>query len=369
MFSWRWLALSGNVHKRHDKKQRRTNSFRPRVGELEDRLTPSGFGGGVESFLGSHSGPATHLHVATPGSVHAGDSFDVVVAAETASNRIATGYTGTIHFSLGTSDAGASLPADYTFLPKDHGIHVFHVTLGAVGDQTIAATDTTTSTITGSAALTITPAAEATQFLVHLPEHVVPGVPVNVTVVAADASKHIVKGYTGTVHFTSTDGAAALPSDYTFTAADHGKHTFKVTFGTTGAQSVTAADTATGSTVAGTGKTTVETVGEVTHFGVFSFGGALAGFATPVVVVALDASNHIVANYVGTVHITSSDGAATLPADYTFTASDHGRHVFSVTFATPGKQTVTATDSTTGVVAITGTTKVRVFADLGGGGD
>ena len=53
--------------------------------------------------------------------------------------------------------------------------------------------------------------------------------------------------------------------------------------------------------------------------------------------------------YVGTVHFTSSDSSAGLPADYTFTGSgsglDNGIHTFIVTFNTPGTQTVTATDT------------------------
>jgi adhesin/invasin len=36
----------------------------------------------------------------------------------------------------------------------------------------------------------------------------------------------VVTGYTGTIHFTSTDGTASLPANYTFTAADKGVHTF-----------------------------------------------------------------------------------------------------------------------------------------------
>ena len=36
----------------------------------------------------------------------------------------------------------------------------------------------------------------------------------------------MVTGYTGTVHFTSTDNTATLPANYTFTAADKGVHTF-----------------------------------------------------------------------------------------------------------------------------------------------
>jgi len=36
----------------------------------------------------------------------------------------------------------------------------------------------------------------------------------------------VVTGYTGTIHFRSTDIRAGLPADYTFTAADKGVHTF-----------------------------------------------------------------------------------------------------------------------------------------------
>ena len=54
-------------------------------------------------------------------------------------------------------------------------------------------------------------------------------------------------GYTGTVHFTSTDSAATLPADYTFTGGDAGTHTFTltITLNTAGAQTITATDTGT----------------------------------------------------------------------------------------------------------------------------
>jgi hypothetical protein len=93
------------------------------------------------------------------------------------------------------------------------------------------------------------------------------------------------------------------------------------------------------------------------------------GQATPVLVVALDASNHVVPGYTGTVALTSSDQSATLPANYTFQAGDHGFHVFQVTFATTGPQTVTATDTTNS--SVTGTATVLVgqpATGIGGGG-
>jgi len=48
-----------------------------------------------------------------------------------------------------------------------------------------------------------------------------------VTVTAFDQYGNIATGYTGTVHFGSSDGQAVLPApDYTFAGADEGFHAF-----------------------------------------------------------------------------------------------------------------------------------------------
>jgi uncharacterized delta-60 repeat protein len=183
------------------------------------------------------------------------------------------------------------------------------------------------------------------------------GTPFAVTVRALDAQNNVVPGYTGTVHFTSTDGRATLPGNYTFTAADTGVHTFSVTLATPGNQTVTATDIASGIT----GNTTVTVTAVATHFSVMpSATTVTAGVAFTITVQALDAQNNRVTSYTGTVHFTSSDGRAALPGNYTFTAADAGVHTFSVTLATPGNQTVTATDTSSG---ITGHTTVTVVAN------
>ena len=60
------------------------------------------------------------------------------------------------------------------------------------------------------------------------------GTPYTETVTAEDNLGETATGYTGTVHFSSTDVQAGLPADYTFTAADAGSHTFTVTLKTAG---------------------------------------------------------------------------------------------------------------------------------------
>jgi len=72
-----------------------------------------------------------------------------------------------------------------------------------------------------------------------------------------------------------------------------------------------------------------------------------AGLPFSITVTAYDAYNNIATGYQGTVHFTSSDGLATLPKNYAFTASDEGVHTFGngMTLRTSGTQTITAFDA------------------------
>jgi hypothetical protein len=65
------------------------------------------------------------------------------------------------------------------------------------------------------------------------------GTPFTVTVTAKDPYNNLATGFTGTAHFTSSDGAAVPPGDYTFTAADAGVHKFQPVLKTSGPQSLT----------------------------------------------------------------------------------------------------------------------------------
>jgi hypothetical protein len=91
--------------------------------------------------------------------------------------------------------------------------------------------------------------ASASAFVVTAPATATAGTAFNVTVKAVDTFGQTALGYTGTVHFGSTDGQAVLPGNYAFTGGDAGQHTFTsgVTLETAGSQTVTATDTATSS--------------------------------------------------------------------------------------------------------------------------
>jgi CSLREA domain-containing protein len=120
------------------------------------------------------------------------------------------------------------------------------------GGYSVAANLTGTGLATpASFTLTNLPGAVATLTVSGYPPSVVASFPNPFTVTAVDQYGNTVPGYTGTVRFTSTDPRAALPADYPFLAADAGAHPFSAAFGTAGAQSLTATDTAT-ATITGT---------------------------------------------------------------------------------------------------------------------
>src|SRR5262249_50207785 len=150
--------------------------------------------------------------------------------------------------------------------------------------------------------------------------------------------------------------------NYSFTPADHGTHIFTTTLNGPGTQTLTATDTA-NSTVTGTQT-------GITVMGVPATVLSITGFSLPVTagtpgtftVSLFDAAGHIVLSYRGTVHFTTSDAQAVLPADYTFTAADGGVHTFSATLKTAGARTLTVTDTASGGLSGTwaGTTELAI---------
>src|SRR5262249_42800956 len=70
-----------------------------------------------------------------------------------------------------------------------------------------------------------------------------------------------------------------------------------------------------------------------------------AGVVQSLTLTARDAYGNVATAYTGTVHFTSSDAKAVLPADYTFSTGDNGVHTFSASLRTAGTQSLTATDT------------------------
>jgi hypothetical protein len=160
-----------------------------------------------------------------------------------------------------------------------------------------------------------------------LPSSVVAGSPQTLTLGALTAGGNAAASYTGTVHFTSSDPTAQLPSDYTYSAGDAGTHTFTITVETAGPQTVTVADTVMPSLNA-------------SQFTMVGFG---ANFN--IAAVAGSGQSAVVSTAFSTpfsVRVTDAYGNTVSGATAVFTAPGSGA---SGTFATGGSTTSTQTNS------------------------
>jgi len=112
--------------------------------------------------------------------------------------------------------------------------------VGWTGDMT-SASNPLTVTMTGPLSLkaNFSSGPPPTHFSVTAPSTAAAGTPIAVTLTALDANNNTVTAYSGTVHFTSTDPAAVLPTDAPLSG---GKGTFSVALATAGSQTISVAD-------------------------------------------------------------------------------------------------------------------------------
>jgi hypothetical protein len=303
--------------------------------------TSSGTLTGSETGIAVTPAAASHFAVSAPASSTAGSAFSVTVTALDPYNNTAAGYAGTVHFT--SSDGQTSLPGNFTFQSTDAGAHTFSgITLKTSGSQAVTATDTSTGSITGGATIAVRAAAASTLIVSGFPSPVTAGVAGSFTVTLKDAYGNVATAYTGAVQFTSSDAKAVLPANYTFTSGDAGKHTFSATLKTAGTQSLKATAGALIATDAGI---TVKPAA-ASQFVLSAPASVTAGVPFSLTIKVEDAYGNIVTGYVGTIHFTSTDSRAKLPANYTFTAGDNGVHTFTgLVLKKKGNDTITVADT------------------------
>ncbi|MGI8688043.1 MAG: beta strand repeat-containing protein [Thermomicrobiales bacterium] len=142
------------------------------AGSYTVTATTPGIAGNAAFTLTNLPGPVAHFALVTAGpvapaahnvknvspapplAVQSGISLTIIVTALDANQNIATGYTGTIHFT--SSDSHAVLPPNYTFALADDGVHSFTLALNSTGTQTVTVTDITGSPATGSVSIIVT---------------------------------------------------------------------------------------------------------------------------------------------------------------------------------------------------------------------
>lgn len=181
------------------------------------------------------------------------------------------------------------------------------------------------------------------------PATITAGQGLSITVTALDALGEQASDYGGTVHFSSTDPAAAPPDDYTFTATDAGSQTFDVPFDTAGTQTLTVTDGMTSAQVS-----VVVLPGLAASLQVTGPTTAPSGTTATFTVNALDGEGNLATGYSQSVSLSSSDTTAVLPSGLTL--SD-GTAMFTATLYASGTQTIEAAD---GANVLPGTANVIV---------
>lgn len=186
-------------------------------------------------LLGVQGGTTTHFTLTGPSSTVAGTGFNITTTAKDVNGNTVTTYGGTVHYT--TTDHQGSVPTNTTLT---NGVKTAKVDLRTAGTQSFTGTDTVTPSITGtSSSISVSPG-NPQSFLFSTPATATLGTGFTFTLTVKDGFGNTVPTYAGTVHFTSTDPTAVLPSDFQLT---NGTGTFSATFHTAGKQRITATDT------------------------------------------------------------------------------------------------------------------------------
>lgn len=191
------------------------------------------------------------LEVAAPSSVLVGVEFPITVTAINPHGLVDTSFGDTVLFSPSGVEG---MPIAYTFTPLDGGAHVFTAKLTTAGVKVWRVLDSSNPTVapeefviiasdavafggartqppapsTGAIVMMPAPIARASAILsITAPLHVTVGTTFLVKIAVLDAAGASQLSFRDTVRLNST-GAALLPDNYSFTAADAAVHSFSV---------------------------------------------------------------------------------------------------------------------------------------------
>ena len=209
-------------------------------------LTSGGVLSGTPNLAGSFNFTVTATDMA---GASTSQEFSVVINPQVAITTTSlgnwtaglAGYNQTINVSGGTGSllvvATNTLPAGLTL----GSTGVLSGTPTTAGSYTIAVTafDSLGAAASRSYTLVINAPASAAGFLITLPTAAAANGFFALTITAVNASGQQATGYTGTVHFMSSDGAAILPAN---TMLTNGTGTFTATLATLGSQTITITD-------------------------------------------------------------------------------------------------------------------------------
>lgn len=166
--------------------------------------------------------------------LNAGNMLNIVVTALDQFGNVDENYTGLVMLTA-PGDPQATLPTPFALT---NGVGSQPITLRTAGAQTITATDTNTSAITGSTSVTVNPGS-LSQYAVTGPTSVVTGTPTVYTVFAADPFGNPITGYNGNASIATSDIEGTIPNTVSII---NGVGSFTALLRTFGIQTLTVTD-------------------------------------------------------------------------------------------------------------------------------
>lgn len=148
---------------------------------------------------------------------------------------------GFLYRYAGSAGSWAWTETQTLSLSESNGVATWNVARSALGSPGgLSAIGNYNSVNSSVVSYTLAPASINSFAFSNVPSSATAGSPFSFSVTARDASNAILTGYTGTVHFSSSDRSSpVLPADYTFSTTDNGTRQFSATLQTTGSQTIT----------------------------------------------------------------------------------------------------------------------------------
>ena len=285
--------------------------------------------------------------------VQVGTALNMQAAAQGEDGGIVATYQDTV--TLRCTDPAATLPTDaYTFVPADHGVHLFPgaVVLHTVGTQTVEAIDSH-GVSRGKQTYEIVPSPVGALMLSLASAHSVAGAPMQVTLSARDTINDVLTHYTGSLTLLSSDPNADLPGLLALDASDQGSRSVSLTLRTAGPQTLQVTD----GVVTSPPVTVQVDAGPPAKLTLRAPAAAVAGVPLAIQLLEADAFGNPAVGATGTLTLTSSDPQANLPAPAAFVVDAQGRvPVPSVALRTSGNVSLTA--STPGIPNVTSSVQI-----------
>jgi len=268
-----------------------------------------------------------------PATAPVGQKISFQVTAQDAAGKpfpYYSNYAGKVHLS--GSDAKAIYAPDNLL---NNGVGTFTVIFRTTGNRAVRATDSVFPGITGVSGTVNVTSDHATKLAVSTIPTAYAGGKITVNITALDIYGNLITTATPTIHFTSTDPKAVLPTDLTLVG---GKGQAFVTLNSAGTRAIVVSDTA--NTLTSAKANVAVSVGSLAKFLVTATPSGKVNSHFTVRVTAQDASGNTITGYAGTVHFTDAS-TAILPSDAPLT---NGAGSFIAILKKVGEQTIKVSD-------------------------